>query len=102
VMVMQFAENLSDHQATDIVHSRIAWKYTLSLPLMDEGFDYSVLIEFRNRLMEGEAGQVLLYKLLALHMNRLPEHLRLLATAHLIANREAREWHLSAGFVEVS
>src|SRR5689334_8768592 len=47
VSVMQFAENLSDHQAADAVRSRIDWKYALSLELTDEGFDFSVLSEFR-------------------------------------------------------
>lgn len=64
VTVMQFAENLSDRQAADAVRSRIDWKYALSLSLSDEGFDYSVLSEFRSRLVEGEAGQVLLDELL--------------------------------------
>ena len=63
VTVMQFAENLSDRQAADAVCSRIDWKYALSLSLSDEGFDYSVLSEFRSRLVEGEAGQVLLDEL---------------------------------------
>lgn len=40
VSVLQFAENLSDRQAADAVRARIDWKYTLSLPLEDEGFDY--------------------------------------------------------------
>ena len=39
VRVMQFAEGLSDRQATDAVRSRIDWKYALGLPLEDPGFD---------------------------------------------------------------
>jgi transposase len=34
---------------------RMDWKYALRLPLMYEGFDYSVLSEFRDRLLEHEA-----------------------------------------------
>lgn len=64
VTVMQFAENLSDRQAADAVRDRIAWKYALSLELTDAGFDYSVLSEFRQRLVEHEAGQRLLDELL--------------------------------------
>jgi transposase len=60
VSVMQFAENLSDRQAADAVRSRIDWKYALSLELTDEGFDFSVLSEFRQRLVEHEAGERLL------------------------------------------
>ena len=60
VTVMQFAENLTDRQAADAVRDRIAWKYALSLPLTDAGFDYSVRCEFRQRLLDHEAGQQLL------------------------------------------
>ena len=51
ICVMQFAENLSDRQATDAVRGRIDWKYALSLALDDDGFDHSVLCEFRQRLL---------------------------------------------------
>jgi len=64
VSVMQFAENLSDRQAADAVRSRIDWKYALSLELTDEGFDFSVLSEFRQRLLEHEAGEGLLETML--------------------------------------
>ncbi len=60
VSVMQFAENLTDRQAADAVRSRIDWKYALSLDLTDEGFDFSVLSEFRQRLLEHDAGERLL------------------------------------------
>lgn len=55
VTVMQFAENLTDRQAADAVRSRIDWKYALSLELGDEGFDFSVLSEFRARLVTNQA-----------------------------------------------
>jgi transposase len=64
VSVMQFAENLTDRQAADAVRSRIDWKYALSLDLTDEGFDFSVLSEFRQRLLEHEAGERLLNTML--------------------------------------
>lgn len=64
VSIMQFAENLSDRQAADAVRSRIDWKYALSLELTDEGFDFSVLSEFRQRLVDHEAGERLLNTLL--------------------------------------
>ena len=60
VTIMQFAENLTDRQAAEAVRDRIAWKYALSLCLCDAGFDYSVLYEFRQRLLDHEAGQRLL------------------------------------------
>ncbi len=63
VTVMQFAEGLSDRQAADAVHARIDWKFALSLELEDPGFDASVLCEFRSRLVQGGA-QELLFDLL--------------------------------------
>ena len=50
VTIFQFAEGLSDRAAADAVRSRIDWKYALGLELTDEGFDASVLTEFRARL----------------------------------------------------
>src|SRR5215210_2794949 len=64
VSVLQYAEQLSDEQAADAVRSRIEWKYLLALPLEDDGFDASVLSEFRTRLLEHEAGTRLLEILL--------------------------------------
>jgi transposase len=64
VTIMQFVEGLSDRQAAEAVRSRIDWKYALSLDLTDPGFDFSVLCEFRQRLMKGRAEKILLDKLL--------------------------------------
>jgi transposase len=65
VTVLQFLEGLSDRQAADAVRARIDWKYALSLDLADSGFDYSVLSEFRRRLVAGGQEQLLLDRLLA-------------------------------------
>jgi transposase len=64
VTVMQFRENLADRQAAEAVRARIDWKYLLSLELTDPGFDFSVLSEFRDRLLAGSAEALLLEKLL--------------------------------------
>lgn len=64
VTVMQFVENLTDRQAADAVRGRIDWKYALGLELSDAGFHYSVLSEFRQRLVSAGAERVLLEKLL--------------------------------------
>lgn len=53
VTIMQYAENLTDRQAADAVRARIDWKYALGLQLIDPGFDFSVLSEFRSRLLAG-------------------------------------------------
>ncbi len=55
VMVMQYAEGLTDRQAADAVRTRIDWKYALSLEITDPGFDFSVLSEFRSRLLANQA-----------------------------------------------
>ncbi len=55
VMVMQYAEGLTDRQAADAVRTRIDWKYALSLDITDPGFDFSVLSEFRSRLLAHHA-----------------------------------------------
>jgi transposase len=55
VTIFQFSEGLSDRQAADAVRGRMDWKYALCLLLEDEGFDASVLSEFRSRLIAGGA-----------------------------------------------
>src|SRR5215218_6778791 len=52
VTVLQMAENLTDRQAADAVRDKMSWKYALGLDLDDEGFDASVLSEFRTRVVE--------------------------------------------------
>src|SRR5436305_3594268 len=64
VTIMQFREHLADRQAAEAVRARIDWKYLLSLELTDPGFDFSVLSEFRDRLLAGSAEELLLDKLL--------------------------------------
>jgi transposase len=64
VLLMQFMENLTDRQAADAVRGRIDWKYALGLELSDSGFDYSILSEFRSRLVEGKLEALLLDRIL--------------------------------------
>jgi transposase len=60
VTVLQFLEQLSDRQAAEAVRSRIDWKYALGLELTDAGFHFSVLTEFRARLVAGRSEHLLL------------------------------------------
>ncbi|MGW0807748.1 transposase [Nonomuraea sp. NPDC002799] len=60
VLVMQFSEGLPDRQAAEAVRARIDWKYALGLDLADPGFDFSVLSEFRTRLVAGNCEQQIL------------------------------------------
>jgi len=65
VTLLQFVEDLPDRQAADAVRGRIDWKYALGLELSDAGFHYSVLSEFRQRLVAHGLEHILLDKLLA-------------------------------------
>lgn len=64
ITIMQFAEGLTDQQTAEDGRLRIDWKYALGLSLTDEGFDASVLSEFRERLVETEATDYFLNLLL--------------------------------------
>ena len=65
VLVLQYVEGLTDRQAAECVRGRIDWKYALGLELSDPGFDASVLTEFRERLVAGQAETLLLDVLLS-------------------------------------
>jgi transposase len=60
VTIMQFAEGLTDRQTAEAVATRIDWKYVLGLELSAPSFDYSLLSEFRDRILHGQAEQRLL------------------------------------------
>jgi transposase len=64
VTVFQFLEHLSDRQAADAVRARIDWKYALGLELTDPGFHFSVLTEFRARLVTNQGEHLLLDQML--------------------------------------
>ena len=65
ITLMQFNEGLSDREAADAVRGRIDWKYALGLALEDAGFHYSILSEFRERMIDSEAGQYFFEMMLA-------------------------------------
>jgi len=65
VTIMQFAEGLTDRQAAEAVATRLDWKYVLGLAVTAPSFHYSVLSEFRDRLLAGGAEEQLLDSLLA-------------------------------------
>jgi transposase len=65
VTIFQFMEGLGDRQAADAVRRCIDWKYALALELTDPGFHFSVLQEFRDRLLEADQGRALLDLFLA-------------------------------------
>jgi len=60
VVVMQYIEGLTDRQAADAVRRCMDWKYALSLDLHDPGFDFTLLHDFRHRLLAHDAPHRLL------------------------------------------
>ncbi len=66
ITVVQFMEGLPDRQTADAVRGRIDLKYALGLELTDPGFDFTILSDFRKRLLEGRAEQLVLDAMLAL------------------------------------
>lgn len=66
VTIVQFKEGLSDRQAADAVRARIDLKYLLGLELTNSGFDFTILSDFRGRLLEGSKELLLLDKMLEL------------------------------------
>ena len=59
VIIMQYAEGLSDRQTVEAVASRIDWKYALGLALTAPSFHASVLSDYRQRLLDhGAEGQL--------------------------------------------
>jgi transposase len=65
VVVMQYSEGLTDRQAADAVRRCMDGKYALSLDLHDPGFDFTLLHDFRQRLVAHAAGQQFLDTFLA-------------------------------------
>src|ERR671922_601039 len=65
VVVMRYIEGLTDRQAAEAVRRCMDWKYALSLELTDPGFDFTLLHDFRQRLLAHESGQRFLDTFLA-------------------------------------
>jgi len=66
VTVLQALEGLTDRQAAEAVRTRIDWLYALALPLDEPGFDYSLLSDFRQRVLAHEAQDLILEPILHL------------------------------------
>jgi transposase len=69
VLIFQFIEGLSDRKAALCVASRIDLKYALALPIDDPGFDFSILSEFHQRLIDTKMTDFVLNRLVKLCQN---------------------------------
>ncbi len=58
--VMQYIEGLTDRQTADAVRRCMDWKYALSLELTDPGFHFTLLHDFRQRLLLHDGAQRML------------------------------------------
>jgi transposase len=61
---MQYIEGLTDRQTADAVRRCMDWKYALSLELSDPGFDFTLLHDFRQRLLSHDGAQLMIDTLL--------------------------------------
>lgn len=59
VSLLQFMERMPDRQAVEQLRYHTGWKYALNQELNSEVFDASVLVRFRNRLIESKEGRVI-------------------------------------------
>ena len=65
VTVMQYSEGMSDRQAAEAVRARGRLEICIGVGIGRSGFNYSVLSEFRERLVAGQKEQLLLDELLS-------------------------------------
>lgn len=70
VTVLQAMEGLTDRQAAQYVRTRIDWRYALALPLSEEGLDASILSDFRTRLVQAQASDLVLEPIVQLARER--------------------------------
>src|SRR5437660_11406519 len=70
VTVLQAIEGLTDRQAAESRRTRLDWLYALALPPDDPGFDYSILTDFRQRLLAAQAQDLILEPILHLCRER--------------------------------
>lgn len=64
LLIVQFNEGLSDGEVMEAVAVRLDLKYLLRLPMEHEGYDASILSEFRDRLIQGNLEEIVLNRML--------------------------------------
>ncbi len=70
VCILQYMEGLTDRQDTEAVCDRTSWTYLLGLETSTAGFDYILLSDFRQHLMDTPARYLLFDLLLAAFTQR--------------------------------
>jgi Transposase DDE domain/Transposase domain (DUF772) len=58
VLLLQFLERLPDRQALEMVKYHLGWKLALNLEVEEKGFHPTVLVYFRQRLLEHDQAEV--------------------------------------------
>ena len=66
VLILQNYEGLSDRGSLEMVRFNIKWKYALDVPMGYEGFDRSLLVYFRARLLVNKKEKMVFKKTLDL------------------------------------
>ena len=66
VLILETYENLSDREALEMLRFNIKWKYALDVPINYEGFDRSLLVYFRARLLANNKDKMVFKKTLEL------------------------------------
>ena len=66
VLILETYEDLSDREALEMVRFNIKWKYALDVPIDYEGFDRSLLVHFRARLLINDKEKMVFKKTLEL------------------------------------
>jgi len=66
VLILETYEHLSDREALEMLRFNIKWKYALDVPLDYEGFDRSLLVYFRARLLINHKEKMIFKKTLEL------------------------------------
>jgi len=66
VLILENYETLSDRETLEMVRFNIKWKYALDVPIGYEGFDRSLLVYFRARLLVNNKDKMVFKKTLQL------------------------------------
>jgi transposase len=64
VSLLQFLEGVPDRQAVELLRYHAGWNFALNRSIGDEGFDPSVLVYFRRRMVERDLSAVVFASLL--------------------------------------